>query len=92
MIEIDEQPDMRACARHQVAIGWLWSLKHGRWLAYERILDSPDPDAITRHRCDFHGDPNPPWRQLTIQDPETIHAGAERVRSELEKAASKEIP
>lgn len=88
-IEIPEPPDRLACTAHQTAIGWLYSARHGKWLAYEPTLE---PDTIRRHRCDFHGDPNPPWRQLTMQDPETIHAGAERVRSELEKAASKESP
>lgn len=87
MIEIDEPPDRLACARHNVAIGWLYSLRHGRWLAWEKVQDMDD--TIKRHRCDFHGDPNPPWRQLELQDPETIHAGAERVRQEL-KIASKE--
>lgn len=90
MIEIEEQPDRLACARHQVAIGWLYSQRHGRWLAWERI-PGDDPDAITRHRCDFHGDPNPPWRQLELQDPETIHAGAQRVRQKLKIAPKEHI-
>lgn len=88
MIEIEEPPDIRACARHQVAVGWLWSKKHGRWLAWEKIPGN-DPDAITRHRCEFHGDPNPSWRQLELVTPEVVHAGAARVRQVL---ASKEEP
>ena len=85
MIEIDEPPDRMACAEHQVPLVWLWSPRAGTWKAFEPVDGATD--TIRRHRCDFHGDPNPPWRQLELQPPEVVHAGAERVRQEL---ASKE--
>lgn len=87
MIEIEEPPDIRACAAYSVPLVWLWSYRAQRWKSFEPV--DGDLDLIRRHRCDNHGDPDPPWRQLTIQDPETIHAGAERVRQEI-KIASKE--
>lgn len=87
MIEIDEPPDIAACSTYAVPLVWLWSARAGKWKSFEPI--DGDLDLIRRHRCERHGDPNPSWRQVTIQDPETIHAGAERVRSEL-KNASKE--
>lgn len=90
MIEIEEPPDIQACAEHQVPLGWLYSARAGKWKAYE-LVDAVT-DTIRRHRCEFHGDPAPPWRQLELQDPSTIHAGAERVRRELERAQREELP
>jgi hypothetical protein len=87
VIEIEEPPDRLACAQHQVPIVWLYSARASKWKAFVPV--DGDTDTIRRHRCDFHGDPNPPWRQLEFQTPETIHAGAERVRQEI-KNASKE--
>jgi hypothetical protein len=90
VIEIEEPPDIKACARHQIPIGWLWSYRSGKWQAWEPV--DGDTDLIRRHRCDFHGDPAPSWRQLELQPPEVIHAGAERVRSELERALQEGNP
>lgn len=87
MIEIEHPPDIRACAHYSVPLVWLWSARSEGWKAYEPV--DGDLDLMRRHRCDAHGDPAPSWRQLEIQTPETIHAGAERVRQEL---ASKENP
>ena len=88
MIEIDEPPDIAACAERSVPIVWLWSPRSGKWKAWEPV--SEDPEVIRRHRCGRHGDPLPTWRYIQQQDPETIHAGAALVRAELEKIASKE--
>ena len=84
MIEIDEPPDIRACAAHGVPLAWLWSPRSRGWKAYVPI--DGDRDRIERHRCEYHGDPEPKWRQLELQTPETIHAGAALVRAELERA------
>lgn len=90
MIEIEEPPDIRACARHQVPVVWLYSARASKWKAFEPV--DGDTDTVRRHRCDFHGDPNPSWRQLELQPPEVIHAGAERVRQELEAATKETTP
>jgi hypothetical protein len=90
VIEIEEPPDIRACAASQVPLVWLYSARASKWKSYEPV--DGDLDLMRRHRCEHHGDPNPPWRQLELQHPSTIHAGAERVRRELEKNASKENP
>lgn len=88
MIEIDEPPDIRACAMSAVPIVWLWSPRSRGWKSYEPV--DGDRDVIRRHRCERHGDPHPPWRQLELQHPSTIRAGAERVRQELEKTQQRE--
>lgn len=87
MIEIEEPPDIRACAHHAVPLVWLWSPRAAKWKAYEPVDE--DTDLIRRHRCERHGDPQRTWRQLEFQTPETIHAGAQRVRQKL-KIAPKE--
>ena len=88
MIEIEEPPDIHACAEHAVPLAWLWSPRSGTWKAWEPVSD--DPELMRRHRCDRHGDPAPSWRYLERRHPSTIHAGAARVRAELAKNASKE--
>jgi hypothetical protein len=88
VIEIEEPPDIRACAEHQVPVVWLYSARAEKWKAYVPV--DGDTDTIRRHRCEYHGDPEPAWRQLELQTPESIHAGAALVRAELEKNASKE--
>jgi len=87
VIEIEHPPDIRACAHHAVPLVWLWSPRAERWKSFEPV--DQDLDLIRRHRCDRLGDPEPSWRQLELQTPETIRAGAERVRQEL-KIAPKE--
>jgi hypothetical protein len=84
VIEIEEPPDIQACAEHSVPLAWLWSPRSGTWKAWEPV--SEDPEQIRRHRCEFHGDPAPAWRHLEPQDPSTIHAGAALVRAELAKS------
>lgn len=94
MIEIEEPPDIRACTAGMVPLVWLWSLRSRAWKSYEPV--DGDTDTIRRHRCERHGDPRQPWEQLELRtepDPAIAarsHAGAERVRRELERAASKE--
>lgn len=89
MIEIEEPPDIAACSTYAVPLVWLWSPRAARWKSYEPV-DS-DLDLMRRHRCERHGDPDPKWRQLTFNeepDPvlvERAHAGAERVRQELQQ-------
>lgn len=89
MIEIEEPPDIRACAHHAVPLVWLWSPRAERWKAYEAV--DGDLDLMRRHRCERHGDPTPSWRQLEIQTPETVHAGAAYARQELERAQQREV-
>lgn len=85
MIQIEEPPDIRACARTQDPLLWLWSSRTGRWCAFSTIPG--DPDLIRVHRCESHGDPAPSWRHLEEQDPQTARAGAQRVRRALEDAS-----
>lgn len=88
MIEIEEPPTILACAEHQVPVVWLYSARAAKWKAYVPV--DGDTDTIRRHRCEYHGDPAPPWRQLELQTPEKIHAGAALVRAELERAQREE--
>lgn len=90
MIEIEEPPDIRACAAFQVPLVWLWSPTARKWKSYEPV--DPADDVIRRHRCEHHSQPDPSWRQLEFNeepDPvaaERAHAGAARVREQLERA------
>ena len=92
VIEIDEPPDIRACAIG-VPLVWLYSLRSGTWKSYEPV--DGERDVIRRHRCDRHGQPDPRWRQLEfvdVPDPaavERAHQGAAYARQLL---ASKENP
>jgi hypothetical protein len=95
VIEIEEPPDIAACATFAVPLVWLWSPRAERWKSFEPL--DGDLDVMKRHRCERHGgDVPPPYKQVTFNeapDPtlvERAHAGAERVRIELERAASKE--
>lgn len=81
MIEIEEPPDIRACAHHAVPLVWLYSARAMKWKSFEPVDE--DLDLMRRHRCERHGDPQPSWRQLELVDPESVHAGAERVRQAL---------
>jgi hypothetical protein len=86
VIEIEEPPDIRACAGCARPLVWLYSYRLGVPVAFV-----PDPGNVRRldvHECERWGLPPPSWRDVEQQDPATIHAGAERVRQEL---ASKEL-
>ncbi len=87
MIEIDDPPDIRACAAHSVPLVWHFSARAGVWKAWEPVEE--DPELMRRHRCEHHGDPAP--RRIEIRDaPDPAiaaraHAGAAYARAELEK-------
>jgi hypothetical protein len=88
VIEIEEPPDTRACAPCSKPITWLWSPRTQQWVPFHP--DTESTRTLHVHGCDVFGDPPPSWRERPTYPPETIHAGAERVRSELERAATKE--
>ncbi len=83
MIEIDEPPDIRACASCSRSLTWLWSYRLEKPVAF--VADLASTRTLHVHECERHGLPAPPWRQLELQDPKTIHAGAALVRAELAK-------
>lgn len=90
MIEIEEPPDIRACAALAVPLVWLYSARASKWKSYEPV--DGDLDLMRRHRCEHHGDPRQPWEQLELRtepDPAIAarsHAGAALARQELERA------
>lgn len=85
MIEIEEPPDIRACAPCAKPLTWLWSARTGQWVAFHS--DPGSTRTLHVHECALVGHPAPSWRHLEKQDPQTVHAGAARVRQVL---ASKE--
>lgn len=84
MIEIEEPPDdLRACATCQRPLVWLFSARTRVWLAFATVPG--DLETLRVHRCRLEPRSSDYWRYLEPQSPETIHAGAERVRRELDK-------
>lgn len=83
MIEIEEPPDIRACAHHAVPLVWLWSARSRSWKSYAPV--DGDTDTIRRHRCMAHGDPEPSWRQLELV-PEPIRAAGVAKAREIGRA------
>lgn len=83
MIEIEDPPTIHACAEHQVPIVWLYSPRAQRWKAYVPV--DGERDVMRRHRCEFHGDPEPAWRQLELVPAEIKAAGVARVQAVIDQ-------
>lgn len=86
MIEIEEPPNIRACARCHRPLIWLWSGRTRVWVAFATVPG--DNEQLRVHGCPLYGEPVPSWRHLEEQPPETRRAGAARARQVL---AAKEI-
>lgn len=85
MIEIEEPPDIRACATCSRPLVWMWSYRLQKPVAF--VSDRASTRTLHVHECDRHGLPEPSWRQLELQTEETRRAGAALARQVL---ASKE--
>lgn len=81
MIEIEEPPDIRACTDSMTPLVWLYSARTSHWVPF--CTEPLDTAVLRLHRCRRHGDPPPTWREIQARDPETVRAGAARVRAEL---------
>lgn len=88
MIEVEEPPTIKACAPCSKPLTWLFSARTQQWVPFHP--DSISTRTLHVHECDVFGRPPPSWRDRPEVPPETVHAGAERVRQALE-AATKEI-
>jgi hypothetical protein len=85
VIEIEEPPDdLRACASCSRPLVWLYSARTRIWLAFATVPE--DLETLRVHRCRLQPRSSDYWRYLEPQSPETAHAGAARVREELERA------
>ena len=78
MIEIEEPPNIRACAAHSVPLVWHFSARAQRWKAWEPVEE--DPELMRRHRCEHHGDPMPSWREQPGFDRATFDRGMAKAR------------
>ena len=83
MIEIEEPPDIAACTTCMRPLVWLFSGRRSIWVAF--ATEPTDIELLRVHRCRLEGGQPMSWRYLEPQDPETIRAGAERVRQELQQ-------
>jgi len=84
VIEIEEPPNIRACATCSRALTWLWSYRLEKPVAF--VADPASTRTLHVHECEHNGLPPPNWRQLELQPEVTRRAGAAYVRAELEKA------
>jgi hypothetical protein len=62
---------------------WLWSPRKERWVPF--ATEPGDLSLLRVHSCPRFGRPVPSWRDLTPVHPETVRAGAARVRRALAK-------
>jgi hypothetical protein len=83
VIEIEEPPDIRACATCSRPLVWLFSGRTLVWIAFATVAD--DLKTLRVHECRLQPRSSDYWRYLEPQSPETIHAGAALVRAELAK-------
>jgi hypothetical protein len=89
VIEIEEPPDIRACAAHSVPLVWHFSAQARVWKAWEPVEENPE--MMRRHRCEHHGDPLPSWKDERTFDPETFSRGMAKARAAVpDKSAPKE--
>lgn len=87
MIEIDEPPDIAACAPCMQPLIWLWSPRRKAWVS---VTPGPEPDLLKVHGCrklqDF-----PTWKDLPHGDPpsqeyrEAREAIKNKERTEIEE-------
>ena len=92
MIEIDEPPDIQACAGCSRRLTWLYSYRLGVPVAF--IVDPTNTRRLEVHGCEMLGHPAPTWRHVEPQDPETFHTGMDLARRTVRQAleaATKEI-
>lgn len=87
MIEIDDPPDIRACAACTSPISWLYSARTRTWVAFAHVPD--DRLTLRVHTCRLAGSDAKPWRHLVAQPPEVAMAGLALVRPIAAAAAAK---